>query len=107
MNYYHNSDFLYSNDCKNTVQEKIISEESYSYEEESQNINFDSFEVVRELGTGSFGKVFEVIRKNTEEKYALKVLCKTNLNRHNQLKYAIAECKILKELKHPFIIPLY
>lgn len=67
----------------------------------------DSFRISKEVGVGSFGKVYEAFKKDSNERFAIKVLSKSILRRHNQLKYAIAECKILKEIRHPFIIPLH
>lgn len=71
------------------------------------SVGIDSFRISQEVGVGSFGKVYEAYKKDTNERFAIKVLSKSILKRHNQLKYAIAECKILKEIRHPFIIPLY
>ncbi|OMJ79085.1 hypothetical protein SteCoe_20943 [Stentor coeruleus] len=66
----------------------------------------DSFENLDELGVGTFGKVIKVCKKDTGEIYAMKILKKLTLRNRNQLKYAISECKTLKSIKHPFIIPL-
>ncbi|CAG9332010.1 unnamed protein product [Blepharisma stoltei] len=81
-------------------------EEAVEYNE-GRHINEDSFDVVEEIGSGSFGHVYKVIKKDNQEIYALKVLNKTMLKSQKQLKYAIAECKILKSIRHPFIIPIY
>lgn len=43
----------------------------------------------------------------TSEIFALKALSKNFLKSKKQLKYAIAECKILKNIRHPFIVPLH
>lgn len=81
--------------------------EEIDEEDQEESVSFASFEIVEEIGAGSFGKVFKVIKKNTGKRYAMKAVNKTELKRNNQLKYVIAECKILKNLKCPFIIPLY
>ncbi|CAG9331419.1 unnamed protein product [Blepharisma stoltei] len=82
-------------------------DENSDIEEDGQSVGFNSFDIIEELGNGSFGQVFKVRKKNDGEIYALKVLNKSSLKRHNQLKYAIAECKILKSSKNPFIIKLH
>ncbi|CAG9318283.1 unnamed protein product [Blepharisma stoltei] len=83
-------------------------EEAIEYHhDEGQTINYDSFDVLEELGAGSFGHVYKVVKKNSGEIYAMKVLSKQMLREKNQLKYAIAECKILKNIRHPYIVPLY
>ena len=76
-------------------------------EDPSESVHFSSFEILEEIGVGSFGKVLKVIKKDTGKRYALKVVNKLELKRNNQYKYVIAECKILKSIKFPFIIPLY
>jgi len=78
-------------------------------EEESiskEVVNFKSFNVLNELGSGSFGVVYKTVKKDTNRVYALKVLSKETLIKHKQLKYAIGECKILRNLSHPFIITM-
>ena len=72
-----------------------------------EGIHLHSFEIIEEVGSGSFGKVFKVQKKHTEEIYALKSLNQMTLRQRKQLKYAIAECKILKSIRHPYILPLY
>jgi tRNA A-37 threonylcarbamoyl transferase component Bud32 len=72
-----------------------------------EGIHLHSFEIIEEVGSGSFGKVFKVVKNHTEEVYALKSLNQVTLRQRKQLKYAIAECKILKSIRHPFILPLY
>ncbi|OMJ95896.1 hypothetical protein SteCoe_621 [Stentor coeruleus] len=72
-----------------------------------EGINLDNFEIIEEVGSGSFGKVFKVNKKYCDEIYALKSLNKVTLRQRKQLKYAIAECKILKTIRHPYILPLY
>ncbi|OMJ86343.1 hypothetical protein SteCoe_12195 [Stentor coeruleus] len=76
-------------------------------EDQNEPISFSSFEIIEEVGQGSFGKVFKVLKKNSGKRYALKAINKTELKRSNQYKYVIAECKILKSIIHNFIIPLY
>ena len=85
----------------------IRNEPTQNYEEAGNSgVTFDSFEVIDEIGAGTFGKVYKVSKKDTGEIYALKVLKKMTLKNKNQLKYAISECKTLKNIHHPFIIPL-
>ena len=72
-----------------------------------QETHLHCFEIIEELGFGSYGKVFKVKKKGTEELYALKSLNQSHLKQRKQLKYAIAECKIMKALAHPYILPLF
>lgn len=70
-------------------------------------VNYDSFVICEEIGSGSFGIVYRVQKKNEGKVYAMKSLSKRTLEQHKQLKYAISECKIMKQLNHPFIITLH
>ena len=74
--------------------------------EGNQLINFKSFTILDEVGSGSFGKVYKVIKNDTKQVFALKQLNKEYLIKQKQLKYAIGECKILAYLNHPFIIKM-
>jgi len=62
---------------------------------------------MEEIGSGSFGIVYKVTKINDGKVYAMKSLSKATLQKQKQLKYAISECKIMKQLNHPFIVPLY
>lgn len=70
-------------------------------------VNFKSFTIIDEIGNGAFGTVYKVTKNNTDDTYAMKSLSKVTLQKSKQLKYAISECKIMKELAHPFIVTLY
>ncbi|CAG9318609.1 unnamed protein product [Blepharisma stoltei] len=88
-------------------QKKIVYEEE-PYENIGESaIKKSSFEILGEIGSGSFGNVYQVRKKDSGEIFAMKALSKPMLISKNQLKYAVAECKILKAIKFPFIVRLY
>lgn len=92
--------------CKENVEDHPVVCESAPVHEE--NINFKSFELFDELGNGSFGTVYKVMKKNLPGQYfAMKCLSKSSLQKQKQLKYAISEIKIMKRLQHPFILTLH
>lgn len=70
-------------------------------------VKFDSFDIIKLLGSGSFGKVFLVKKKNDDQLYAMKVLKKRDLILKKKLRYAITETKILKTCNHPFVLQIY
>ena len=74
---------------------------------ESENVNLKNFAIIDEIGSGSFGKVYKVMKNEDRKIYAMKKLNKNFLIKQKQLKYAIGECKILRGLSHPFIIQLH
>jgi serine/threonine protein kinase len=88
---------------QNAIREGILMKSSSEINEE---VNFKSFTILGELGSGSFGKVYKVIKNDTKHVYAIKQLNKQFLINQKQIKYAIGECKILKYLRHPFIISM-
>ena len=55
----------------------------------NNKVNFAAFNILKTLGSGSFGKVFLVNYIPTGKQYALKALKKKNLIMQKQLKYAI------------------
>jgi hypothetical protein len=70
-------------------------------------LGFSSFEILKEVGAGAFGKILKVKLKANEKILAMKVFSKAFLLKVNQMKFALAECKVLAQLSHPFIITLH
>lgn len=69
-------------------------------------MNESSFEILRTLGKGYFGRVFLVEKKDDKSLYALKVISKLDIikkNFYENLKY---EKKILEEVENPFLVGL-
>lgn len=69
-------------------------------------MQFKDFEILKVIGEGSFGRVYKGKKKDTGEIIALKVMKKQYLINNNQVKYAVSEAQIMKELDHPFIMKL-
>jgi protein kinase A len=65
------------------------------------------FEILRTLGTGSFGRVHLVQSKHNQRFYAVKVLKKQQVVRMKQVEHTNDERKMLQEVKHPFLITLW
>ena len=65
-----------------------------------------NYEPVKKLGKGGFGRVFEVIEKTTNKKYAMKIIHKDSkkIYKYDTVK---DEVNILKNLSHPNIIKFY
>ncbi|EDQ92619.1 uncharacterized protein MONBRDRAFT_13269 [Monosiga brevicollis MX1] len=67
----------------------------------------DEFDTIAVLGTGSFGKVFEVAHKQTQERFALKVLDWAEMQRLDMIDQLEAEKHIMRKLgQHPHIVGL-
>lgn len=113
LEYYHISYEDKSSRGSKKLDEEIktfISDKSEKSEETTSNgerfVNEESFETIEEIGSGGFGNVLKVIKKDTGATYAMKKLNKNSLRNKRMIKYAWSECKTLKALNHPFIIPL-
>jgi len=70
------------------------------------SIGLDSFEMLKVIGRGSFGKVMQVRKKGENNIYAMKILKKKAIIQRNQLEHTKAERKILEALHHPFLMTL-
>lgn len=65
------------------------------------------FEILRTLGTGSFGRVHLVQSKHNQRFYAVKVLKKAQVVKMKQVEHTNDERRMLQEVKHPFLITLW
>ncbi|CDW79366.1 protein kinase domain containing protein [Stylonychia lemnae] len=65
---------------------------------------FKDFEILEQIGEGSFGRVFRVKLKQTGAEMAMKAMKKQFLIQNSQIKYAVSECKIMQTLEHPFLL---
>jgi protein kinase A len=65
------------------------------------------FEILRTLGTGSFGRVHLVQSRHNQRFYAVKVLKKAQVVKMKQVEHTNDERRMLSEVKHPFLITLW
>lgn len=69
-------------------------------------VSIDNFEILKVVGQGAFGKVYQVRKKGTTEIYAMKVMRKDRIMEKNHAEYMKAERDILTKVQHPFIVQL-
>ncbi|KAK9054516.1 hypothetical protein SSX86_025594 [Deinandra increscens subsp. villosa] len=98
-------------------------EDEFEGEEEKGKLNYKigpgDFEIMRVIGKGSFGKVFQVRRKDNKSIingdgdgvigdgiFAMKVMRKDTIIKNNHVDYMNAERDILTKVVHPFIVQL-
>jgi len=80
--------------------------EFQQYSQDVETIGLDSFEMLKVIGRGSFGKVMQVRKKGENTIFAMKILKKKAIIARNQLEHTKAERKILEALNHPFLMTL-
>ncbi|XP_010464481.1 PREDICTED: serine/threonine-protein kinase AtPK2/AtPK19 [Camelina sativa] len=69
-------------------------------------VGIEDFEVLKVVGQGAFGKVYQVRKKDTSEIFAMKVMRKDKIVEKNHAEYMKAERDILTKIDHPFIVQL-
>lgn len=69
-------------------------------------LSMESFEIVRVLGRGFFGKVMLVAQKDTQELFAIKTVHKMRLLQSQKVHTILAERNIMRRIEHPFIVNL-
>ncbi|TKY56389.1 Serine/threonine-protein kinase AtPK2/AtPK19 [Spatholobus suberectus] len=72
----------------------------------NQTIGVEDFEVLKVVGQGAFGKVYQVRRAGTSEIYAMKVMRKDKIMQRNHDEYVKSERDILTKVDSPFIVRL-
>ncbi|CAN0879536.1 Serine/threonine-protein kinase AtPK2/AtPK19 [Linum grandiflorum] len=69
-------------------------------------VGIDDFEVLKVVGQGAFGKVYQVRKRGTCDIFAMKVMRKDKIVENDQVEYMKAEREILSKVDHPFIVQL-
>lgn len=64
------------------------------------------FEILRVVGQGAFGKVFQVRHTTTQRLYAMKVMRKGKIMERDHAEYVKAERDLLTAVLHPYIVTL-
>ncbi|OCB91531.1 AGC/Akt protein kinase [Sanghuangporus baumii] len=73
----------------------------------AQSLTIEAFELLKVIGKGSFGKVMQVRKKDTQRVYALKTIRKAHIaSRPGEITHILAERTVLALVNNPFIVPL-
>ena len=91
----------------NDVKNRFLSLPRNATEGYEQEPVISDFECLKELGIGSFGKVYLVYHKVTKAKYALKTIDKLDEVNYEEKSYFAREIEIMYKLNHPNICKLY
>ena len=65
------------------------------------------FTIIKELGSGSFGRVLLAQHKKTQAKYAIKAIDKRNQANYQERKYFRREIEIMYRVHHPNVVKLF
>ena len=65
------------------------------------------FQIIKELGVGSFGKVVLVSHKKTKVQYAIKAIDKKNKTNQEEKPYFRREIEIMYKVHHPNVVKLF
>ncbi|XP_072959679.1 serine/threonine-protein kinase AtPK2/AtPK19-like [Typha angustifolia] len=93
-------------DGEKDIEACMHNDEKLDKKSESEGVGLDDFEVMKLVGQGAFGKVFQVRKKGTSDIYAMKVMRKDKIMEKNHAEYMKAERDILTKVDHPFIVQM-
>ena len=65
------------------------------------------FQIIKELGAGSFGHVYLVTHKGTKAQYAIKAIDKRNKTNQEEKPYFRREIEVMYKIHHPNVVKLY
>lgn len=71
-----------------------------------KSLSIDDLDLLKVIGRGSFGKVMQVVKKDTKQIYALKTLRKLHIVSRHEVTHTLAERTVLARINNPFIVPL-
>lgn len=78
-----------------------------NYVESKQgSLKIEDFELLKVVGRGSFGKVMQVMKRDTGRIYALKTIRKAHIISRSEVTHTLAERSVLAQINNPFIVPL-
>lgn len=69
-------------------------------------LSMSDFDLMTVVGKGSFGKVMQVKKRDTQRIYALKTIRKQHIISRSEVNHTLAERTVLAQINNPFIVPL-
>ncbi len=82
---------------------------SINYDEPKirKKVTASDFEVLKMVGEGAYGRVFQVRHTLSSRIYAMKTLKKKFLINSNNVEYTFTERNVLRRVQHPFVVGLH
>ncbi|KPM36147.1 Serine/threonine-protein kinase gad8 [Neonectria ditissima] len=75
-------------------------------ENQGGKLAVNDFELLKLVGKGSFGKVYQVRKRDTNCIYAMKSIQKAKIISRAEVTHTLAERSVLAQINSPFIVPL-
>ena len=91
----------------NPVKNRFLPLPRSATEELEHEPNISDFNIIKEIGTGAYGKVYLASHKKTKVKYAIKAIDKLNIENKQEKTCFNREVEIMYKLAHPNIVKLY
>eukprot|EP01126_Amoeba_proteus_P049992 TRINITY_DN5870_c0_g1_i10.p1 TRINITY_DN5870_c0_g1~~TRINITY_DN5870_c0_g1_i10.p1 ORF type:complete len:461 (-),score=75.71 TRINITY_DN5870_c0_g1_i10:406-1788(-) len=89
---------------KNTVHHTSTTSGTLSVE---TKVGVDSFETLKVIGRGGFGRVLLVRKRDTKKVYAMKVLKKAIIAVRGEIEHTRTEKSVMSKVDHPFLVKLH
>jgi serine/threonine protein kinase len=71
-------------------------------------LTLEDFDVVTKVGRGAFGKVWHVVKRDSGQSFAMKVLKKKDVIEQDLIDHTALEIEIMGSFgDHPFVVNLY
>ena len=102
QNYDKDQNYCITEDSSLTV--KSNPEAYTKMENVDKKLCYDDFEPLKLLGTGSFGRVLLVRKKNNNKLYAMKILLKSYLKQKHQQEHTKTERDLMVKINSPFVM---
>lgn len=85
---------------------KIKLKVEFKANKNNKHLNIEDFDLLKVIGKGSFGKVMQVRKHDTQRIYALKTIRKAHIISRSEVNHTLAERTVLAQIDNPFIVPL-
>ncbi|KAJ1508488.1 hypothetical protein HMI54_008326 [Coelomomyces lativittatus] len=73
---------------------------------EGKKLSANSFDLLKVIGQGNFGRVLQVRKKDTGRIYAMKMLSKKSIIARQEVAHALSERNVLAQARSPFLVAL-
>lgn len=94
-------------DAKHPITGELRVQITYEQSLTKRSLTPRDFDILKLVGKGTFGRVFQVRKKDTRRIYAMKVLSKKEIVAKKEVAHTIGERKILqRSLESPFLVGL-